>query len=440
MYRSPGQGKANFATQIGVSMSDQQPQESVQLEDADRQGPDCRYQYTAQTAHGLAVTGAIDAPSTETAKKTLKLLGLEVSDIQQDPSSDKTTGRLSGDQFAAFNQQLALLTESGMPVESGLRMIARDIGQPKIKRAIESVVNRMEQGQSLDEAFAESRSSFPPMYATLIQAGTQGNQLSGVLMSLGRHLDMMRKLRAMLWRLCLYPGMLALLTIGVLVFLGVAVAPLQAVFLDEFDMTPPVITQVIIQIGQVAIPIAIGLAVIALLVYLAILLLRGTGLGNWVIDSFIIPLPLLGSVFQRNLAARWVDALRLGIEANLDLPAAIDLASGAVNTPRLRDDGALLQKHLAEHGDLSRVKDSQLQTLTGSVPTTIQFATGRGQLAQMLASLAAMYQDQSRNRLFAMQTILTPIALVVFGVVVGVILMGLFAPFLMLTSMLQTIM
>jgi hypothetical protein len=35
-------------------------------------------------------------------------------------------------------------------------------------------------------------------------------------------------------------------------------------------------------------------------------------------------MPLVGPVLKRNLIARWCDAVRLGVEAGLDLPRAIE--------------------------------------------------------------------------------------------------------------------
>ena len=98
--------------------------------------------------------------------------------------------------FAAFNQQLAQLTGAGLPVEQGLRMIAAEMRKSSMRRTLDLVAAELESGKTLPEAVAAYRDKFPPLYAQLIDAGIRAGNLSGILLNLGRHLTLVRRLQS----------------------------------------------------------------------------------------------------------------------------------------------------------------------------------------------------------------------------------------------------
>ncbi len=87
-----------------------------------------------------------------------------------------------------------------MPIERGLRLIARDVRSKRLARTIEQVADQMESGKSLADAFGSHRKQFPPMYGQLVDMGVKSGRLSGILLNLGRHVELIRQLRAALWQ------------------------------------------------------------------------------------------------------------------------------------------------------------------------------------------------------------------------------------------------
>jgi len=77
--------------------------------------------YEAQTVEGTPMRGTIEALDAEDAREQLRGLGVRVLELRHVESDASAKPRaLRGDDFAAFNQQLASLTEAGLPLEKGL--------------------------------------------------------------------------------------------------------------------------------------------------------------------------------------------------------------------------------------------------------------------------------------------------------------------------------
>jgi type IV pilus assembly protein PilC len=172
--------------------------------------------------------------------------------------------------------------------------------------------------------------------------------------------------------------------------------------------------------------VIVALLVLTAIAALAWFALQRSGKDRAVIEALILPLPLLGPVLRRNLLARWCDALRLGVEAGLDLPAAIRLANEAVGWSGLSKEGLVLAARIESGQPL--VTDTPGYFIPPSVRASINFAAQGRDLPGNLKSLSDMYAEQAELRLALLQTFLPPLLLIVVASVIGLIIAALFLP------------
>jgi type II secretory pathway component PulF len=134
---------------------------------------------------------------------------------------------------------------------------------------------------------------------------------------------------------------------------------------------------------------------------------------------------LVGPILRWNLLARWCDALRLGVEAGLDLPAALSLAHSAIDSPRLQADGKILMDSVAAGKPI----DSQAtQFLPPLVPAALQLGIEQNDLAATTAMLAKMYQEQAEIRLSVLPQVLAPLLLFFTAMSVGLAVLVVILP------------
>src|SRR5688572_17181769 len=390
------------------------------------------FAYEAQTADGEPITGTIDAPDVEHATRQLHALRLRV--VRIEPVRRPRSAPLRGEDFLAFNQQLSQLTSAGLPVEQGLRLIAQDMRSGRLAATIEQVAAELERGTPLGEAFDKHRTKFPPLYSRLIEAGVRAHNLPGVLLNLGRHLELVTRLRATLWRSTVYPATVLIGLALVLLFLSTSLIPQFREIFEDFGVRLPVITQVLLSSAYWLPPLLVALIAVIVVPFVLWPLLRAVGWSQPVTEHVLLHLPLVGTVLRRNLVARWCDALRIGVSAGVDLPGAIRLAGDAVGSSKLRDDGEKLIGALEAGVPLERGRPTTL--LPATVVASLELAQSHHDLPTTLATLAQMYQQQAETRLNMIPSILTPLLLILTALAIGFVVLGLFAPFL---SLLQSI-
>jgi type IV pilus assembly protein PilC len=251
-----------------------------------------------------------------------------------------------------------------------------------------------------------------------------------MLLNLGRHVELVSRLRGMLWRALSYPVVVMAALGVVLVFLGLVVIPQFASLYKGFGIMLPGATVALLSAAQWAPWVIVALLALVAVSPLLWQSIRLIGIDRGVVDHLVLPMPLVGPVLERNLVARWCDAVRLGVQSGMDLPAAMDLAGETVGSPRLRADGRKLTEALAAGRPLEQSEPTKI--LPPTVAAVIALGSEQHDLPTMLGTLSEMYQQQAETRLAMIPGLLTPILIVCIAIVIGGVILAMFLPFLTL--------
>jgi len=384
--------------------------------------------YEAQTRLGQTISGAIDAVSVDDAQGKLGVLGLVVTRLEAASAAQvrQMPAALSKDDFLLFNHQLAHLASAGLPMEQGLRLIAADVRSGRLAAAANDVAADLERGASIEQAFARQERRFPPLYARIVAAGVKAGNLPGLLLNIGQHMELVARLRQMLWRTLAYPA--AVLTTLVLVvglILTKILLEFKQIFLD-FNTSLPLLTEGLLWVGDHAAGIGILLAVLVVLGILLIVLGTVTQEGRAAREQVTGAIPLVGPVLRTSLLARWCDALRLGVDAGMDLPQAIALAGEAVGSPRLQREGRSLGEWISTGRSLELYPSGGV--IPATVPAAIDLGGKSGDLSRTLATLTRLFEAQAEHRLRVLPVVLTPLFTVVIAGIIGTVIVGTFLP------------
>lgn len=388
------------------------------------------FAYRGRGPSGQSVSGTIDAGDHAAATALLESLGVDVVELAR-VDRPRRGKPLSGGEFAAFNQQLAHLTRAGLPIESGLRLIAQE-SRGRLAQSIHRVADEVERGRPLGEAFKAHRGEFPPLYGELIDAGVAGNNLPAMLFNLSRHHELVGRLRNAVWQALAYPLVVLLALLLVMLVLSVWVIPQFQEIYQDFDTELPGLTLLLLRAADAAPVVLVALIVVVVAAPVGWRLLQASGHDAMVSDALGTPLPLIGPVLKRSLVARWCDAVRVGVEAGLDLPRSMRLAAQAIGSPGLARDTQRMAATL-ERGE--RIGEAGgLYVLPASVPAAMDLSTNQTQLADTLDTLTQMYRQQAEARMGFVTALMTPLLIGLLGVVIGFTVLALFLPLMRITT------
>jgi type II secretory pathway component PulF len=134
------------------------------------------------------------------------------------------------DQLIGLCNEIAALVRLNLPLEKALRSRSGDLSV-RLGNRVRELADRLESGQLLSEALRKDP-DFPPVYAAVIEAGLESNNLTGALEYVSQNLRMLRDSRNFLQGAMLYP--MFVFTILWLIF-SLVVFKCLPVFIDFYN-------------------------------------------------------------------------------------------------------------------------------------------------------------------------------------------------------------
>src|SRR5579871_3388828 len=155
------------------------------------------YKYEALDTSGAEVKDSIEATNEEEASQKIKAMGYFVTKLtagaagkgggakkkKKTGKSRKTftIGGVSNKMLVTFTRQFSTLQDAGLPVLRSLRILERQMKPSVLKNSLIDVVEDVESGSTLSEAFAKHPKCFDRLYVNMVKAGEAGGALEIIL-------------------------------------------------------------------------------------------------------------------------------------------------------------------------------------------------------------------------------------------------------------------
>jgi len=386
------------------------------------------FEYNALTAAGRLMKGVIEAASPQEAGEMLKQMQLTVNSIEKAGPLKPTTA-IGRNEFLLFNQQLASIAKAGIPLERGLRELAKDVGSARMRRLIEDIAGDLEAGVSIEQAFEKRQKHFPALYGRILKAGVETGQLSEMLTSLNRHLELANQTRRIIFEATAYPAVVlalgAIIVTGVFLFVIPQFRSIYADMLEGARINP--LTSLFFNISQhiAAFWIAVALIVAAGIFIPA--MLSTLPLGRRLKESLLLAVPIIGRVYHSSTLARMAEAMAMMVGAGCDMPVCLRLSSGATGSGKLILESETLARQVEEGANILEAGQF-CRMLPRLFLYSIQLGSQRNELQDNLYSLGQMYAQQARCSQARLQAVLLPIMLISVGGFIAMAVLAMFLP------------
>jgi len=248
-------------------------------------------------------------------------------------NEDDSARPLSAEEGRMLAEHLASVTRTGLPLASGLKALAEELPERRLRRAIDRLARSLEMGESLEGALEQQGPWIPERLKELAVVGTKCNNLGELLGQYSNHINLGVELRRSLWMRLAYP--ITVVVLGTAIFSMVSLFLYQGLTQIFFDFGRPVpkLTRFLISAGAMIDRLwkpALGLG---------ILLVMACGLYQWMsrgkLHRLAYRIPLLGSVWHHCDLAEFSRLLAVLLQNQVPLTSALSVAGDTVRNQRI---------------------------------------------------------------------------------------------------------
>jgi general secretion pathway protein F len=251
--------------------------------------------------------------------------------------------RISLEDLIALNDEMAALVRAGIPLDQGLRSMGREI-PGRLGKFTTQLSERLEKGQSLEQAVGDFEESLPSIYRAVVTAGLRSGRLAAALEGLTRTVRRVAELRRTVIAAMVYPIIVLLVASGLFWLTAWFTVPAVASTYTALGVERPAWYQAFLRVTEV-VPGILPWVWLVLIVLIVVWLYRSRRATRTSRGSFG-RLPSFGRILHAGRMATFAEVLALMVEQEVPMDEAVVLASAASGDAALARSGKKLAEQI----------------------------------------------------------------------------------------------
>jgi type IV pilus assembly protein PilC len=392
------------------------------------------FAYQARDVLGDTIEGTLEVSSREEALARLKREGLAVLDLEQEGAGlELMPHRVRQADIIFTTSQLAVMVDTGITLSSALGSIADQETNPPLKRLLLDLKAAVESGDDFSAALSRHPQYFDRTFISLIKAseqtGTLGTMLETVAIYLRAQLETRQKIRAAM----AYPSVMAVLAIGVTVFLLTYILPKFEPLFSRKGIKLPKVTVMMMSASDVLIDFWQFWLAAAIALVLTYVFGRNSEPGRKSVDWLKIHLPIIGTMCRKVTLSRSVRTLGTMVASGVAVLEAIRLTAEVASNWYYEQAWLRVLDRVTEGQRISQAMDDERNLFPPTLIQMIGAGEETGKLDVVLSKVSSFYDREVETSLKATTSMIEPLMICAMGVIVGTIALGLLMPIFQLS-------
>jgi type II secretory pathway component PulF len=369
------------------------------------------FAYKARDERGLLVQGSIEAPTQRDAMTQLDAMGYIPVSAKETGAKSATSvddfllrfQRVKFDDLIFFTRQLRTVVRSGIPIVAGLRALAEQTTNQRLRKAIGVVAQDIDKGFSFSDALARHKGIFSEIYVSMVRSGETSGSLEEVLERLSALLEFQMKTKETIKSAMRYPIFVVSTLVGAFIILVNVVVPKFAPLFRSAKIALPLPTQILLLINDIFQKyLGLSFIILAALV-VGFFLYKRTDTGRYTIDVIKLKTPLIGDIILKTSMSRFAFTLENLVSSGVPIMRTLDIVSRTVGNEFVAKKVLEISANIEKGKGISRpMKDAKI--FPPLVIHLISTGEETGSLEDMLREISMHYDREvtyTVNRLSA---------------------------------------
>ena len=345
----------------------------------------------------------------------------------------KLSGRkkVKSKELAIFTRQFSVMIDAGLPLVQCLDILSTQQQNKYFKQVLAQVRQDVEEGSTLAGAMSRHPRVFDQLYSNMVEAGETGGILDLILQRLSTFIEKIVKLKRDVISALIYPAAVILLAIAAVAVIMVVVIPqFQNIFMGLLGPGEPLPlpTRIVVGIsnflagwGGLAILVVVIGTVVSLKFYYK------TPRGRKQIDTLLLKMPIIGSIFLKIAVARFSRTLSTLLSSGVPILQSLDITARTAGNMVIEE--AIVNIRTAVEQGKSFVEPLRAaEVFPHMVSQMVGIGEQTGALDAMLGKIADFYEQEVDAAIANLLTLIEPALIGFLGVTIGSIVVSMYLP------------
>ncbi|WP_448565562.1 type II secretion system F family protein [Thalassotalea ganghwensis] len=398
------------------------------------------FNYTGRNANGEQVKGSMEATSSSSVAEQLtrqRIIPIMITETTSVGGAGNIgqidIGELLGfeaiklDDLIVFCRQMYALVRSGVPILRAIHGMAESSSSPKLRQALSEIALQLEGGYALSSALNRHPQLFSPLFVSLIHVGENTGKLDDAFAKLASYFEREQETRKRIKTALRYPSFVLIALAIAIVILNIWVIPTFADMFSKLGAELPWATRALITSSNFFLDYWPIMLVMVIGCYFGTRYYLKTTKGRFTWDRLKTRLPIVGSIIERSILARFSHSFAIVLKAGVPMTNGLTLVSEAVDNTFMQQKIVAMRTGI-ESGE-SLLRSAVASTLfTPLVLQMIAVGEETGRVDELLEEVGDYYEREVDYELGTLTARIEPILIAIVAAMVLVLALGIFTP------------
>ena len=392
-----------------------------------------RYKYICYDRDGKQVKGSFDAFRRMDVESFLINQGYKILEIKETKVNSSNSfltfqNQMRYKDLIFFLTQLSTYIKSGIPLTDSISILENQTKNKKNKDLFKKVLYELNTGANFSEALARQGNTFPKLLINMLKTSELTGNLTEALDDMAAYYKTADSNRKQIISALTYPSVVLVISVAVLAFLLIFIVPkFQGIF-DALGSKLPGITIFLINASAFLQDNIVSIVlVLAASIILVVALYKNVKQVRYAVQWVAMHIPVISDVLIYNEVVMFTKTFSSLIRHDVFITDSIEMLGRVTNNEIYKSiikdavtnlsTGAGLSKAFENKWAFPRIAYEML--VTGE-------KTGR--LGMMMENVANYYEEEQKNLVQRLKSLIEPAMIIILALVVGVILMAIFIP------------
>lgn len=395
------------------------------------------FKYQGFDHNGKKIKAKIEALNLLEAKAKLKAKNiLYTSLVEEDFNFSKFSFKrkktLNLSSLSYLSRDLSIYLNSGISLISAINLLKQRYKNDKVLNSFfESISTYLDEGKNFYVALdSQNVINLPEFYKQSIKVSENGGLLESVLLELSTFLKEQDRIRKQVSSALAYPLFILFVSFFMVGFMLSFIVPKITDIFTQIDQKLPKSTEIVIALGDFfSNNYMYILAVIFLVIFTFIFLMKKSKVFKYAFDKVVLKVPFFSTMIEQGELARFSYMNSILIKSGVPIVQGMNLSANILKNSVIKRVFVEASKSVVEGKKLSvLLSTNKIYKIDESFIHSIAIGEDTSRLSEILSNLATLYNEANKDKTDIFLALLEPIFMLFVGITIGFIVISMLLP------------